>query len=457
MAITGVPPDRPRVAVVKRDKVPGGLTLDYSPEDLAIVKEMVQEAVDLATGGIEHVVFPGDRVVIKPNILFPVAIKWGICTDPRVIEALIMVIRERVKPVQVFVAENAAMNSSTMASFDAAGITQAARRAGAVLIPLEHTSVVEVEIPKAKYWVGDNPKVFRALLDADVVINVPKMKTHFQTCNVTLGLKNWNGILPFGPGRDCCQQQQQGHMVEMDQKFADLYRAVKPSLTVVDGIIGMEGQGPFAGELVDMNLIIAGTDTVAVDAVAATIMGFDPLVDIGTTRICHHEGLGVADLARIEVVGRKVEEVRRPFKRPSWDAVGVYPTVHVYGRGGCPGCLAPIRVVIDYFNMMGKLELVPPDYLKEAGNLVFLEGKGPFPHPEAVPIGKVFIVGDCVPESVVETYRKVRPSTFVVRGCAPMHAWIPIADELAKMMGRTSWPAWTEQFYVTTTGPAPAG
>ena len=88
----------------------------------------------------------------------------------------------------------------------------------------------------------------------------------------------------------------------MGQKFADLYRVRKADLTIIDGIIGMEGQGPHAGTPVEMNLIVSGVDTVAVDAVASYTMGFDP-VEIPAVRIAANEGLGVADLDAIEVVG----------------------------------------------------------------------------------------------------------------------------------------------------------
>lgn len=429
------------VAIVKRNKVPGGLTYDYTKEDAKIVKQMVKEAVDLSVGGIDKVVFPGDRVIIKPNILFPVDIKWGICTDPRVVEAIIMLINETVRPVKIYVAENAAMGSPSMPSFTGAGVDIAAARAGAELLPLEKTAVVEVEIPQAKFWIGQNPKIFKPFFDADVVIDVPKIKTHFQTCQVTLGLKNWNGILPFGASRSFTEQQQTGHMVDMDQKLVELHKAVRADLTITDGLIAMEGQGPFAGDLVEMNLILAGSDTTAVDAVTAAVMGFDPLVDIGTIRIAHHEGIGIGDLDSIEVKGKSIAEVKRVFKRPSWDAVGTYPTVEVYGKGGCPGCLAPIRVLIDYMEMMGKIDLVPKGLLKKAGTLIFIEGRGPFPTPDELPKGRVFLIGDCIPEDTMKTYKEKRNATHIP-GCAPMHAWIPIAEEVREILGVKEWPSW---------------
>ena len=99
------------------------------------------------------------------------------------------------------------------------------------------------------------------------------MKVHLAG-TVTLGLKNWNGIVPnVHPSGE----QQGVHRVDLGQKMADMYRIRKADLTIVDALIGMEGQGPHAGTPVEMNLVIAGTDTVAVDAVTASIMGFEPM------------------------------------------------------------------------------------------------------------------------------------------------------------------------------------
>jgi hypothetical protein len=89
---------------------------------------------------------------------------------------------------------------------------------------------------------------------------------------------------------------------------------VKPTLAIVDGIIGMEGLGPIDGDPLEMDLIIAGDDPVAVDAVTSAVMGFESL-EYGCVYAAAKSGIGIADLEKIQVVGRPIAEVRRRFKR----------------------------------------------------------------------------------------------------------------------------------------------
>jgi len=189
------------------------------------------------------------------------------------------------------------------------------------------------------------------VLEADVFITVPKMKAHLFT-EVTLDLKNQQGIFLWG-------DKQRAHRTDLDQKFPDLYKVVKPSLAIVDGIWAIQGQGPAPFREVDvikdMNTIITGKDSVAVDAVASAVMGFDPF-EVRTTRIAHQEGLGEADLRNIEIKGKRIEEVRRIFRRADPDPRGVYPNVNVYANGACSGCLSSIRFLLDLMDGLGILE-----------------------------------------------------------------------------------------------------
>ncbi|MDW8186314.1 MAG: DUF362 domain-containing protein, partial [Anaerolineae bacterium] len=222
-------------------------------------------------------------------------------------------------------------------AFETSGMRAAAERGGADrIIYFDEVETVEVEIPGAKLF--RKAQVFKPFLEADRVINLPKMKVHLAG-TVTLGLKTWNGIIPnVHPSG----QQQDVHRIDLGQKFADLYRVRKADLTLVDGIIAMEGQGPHVGTPVEMNLLIAGTDTVAVDAVCAYIMGFDP-IEIPSVRIAATEGLGEADITKIEIAGVPIAEVRTFFRRPMIDPTGLIPGVHVIVQQTCPGCFANIR------------------------------------------------------------------------------------------------------------------
>jgi hypothetical protein len=103
------------------------------------------------------------------------------------------------------------------------------------------------------------------------------------------------------------------HSVEaMNRNLVVLARQTKPHLSVVDGWVGMHREGPRHGTPIRLGVVVAGTDAVAVDAVAAAVMGFDPST-IGYLRYAQEAGLGVADLARINIVGDQIAKVRRRF------------------------------------------------------------------------------------------------------------------------------------------------
>jgi len=151
-------------------------------------------------------------------------------------------------------------------------------------------------------------------LDADVIINLPKLKTH-SLCVLTGGVKNMYGTIPLGLRRKFHADYIRSY--DFSQVLIDIFSAVRPQLTIMDGVIAMEGEGPAAGSLRKLGVILASQDTVAVDAVATKIIGLNPL-DIHTTRYSDERGLGVGNSENIEVVGERIDDVAVPdFKPPS--------------------------------------------------------------------------------------------------------------------------------------------
>ena len=142
------------------------------------------------------------------------------------------------------------------------------------------------------------------IITESAVISAAKLKTHMAT-KVTLGMKNMFGLMPD-------KFKAKFHTRGISSVVVDINTVIKPALTVIDGFVGMEGRGPTDGTPVKMDLIIAGKDVVATDATAARIMGFDPK-EISHIRRAGEKGLGNID--NIEIVGSKLEEVSRPFKK----------------------------------------------------------------------------------------------------------------------------------------------
>jgi len=357
------------------------------------VDAAVRKAVNLA-GGLDDVVRSGATVVIKPNLVVARAPDSGATTDPRVCRAIADMVRERGgRPI---IAESSFVGLDTEAAIETAGYGQL-RRDGYEVVDLKHKSVERVMVPVPRGKALKEVLLPRIVVEADAVITVPKMKTHDQS-GATLGVKNMKGILPD------VWKRKYHRVYGVFQSTADLLTVIKPSLSVVDGIVAMQGVGPAFGEAVDMNLVIAGRDVVAVDAVAGAVMGFE-VEEMGCVREAAHMGLGVADLAEIDVIGEPLAAVRRRFTR-SEEAIGeVLPMPQgfrvIIDPKSCTGCRNQI--------LSSLLDMKEAGLLDKAAGWTVVCGGAETP-PDAVP-ERLLLVGACQRASV--------PGAYHVAGCPP--------------------------------------
>jgi uncharacterized protein (DUF362 family) len=241
-----------------------------------------------------------DKVLIKVNFITDKTWDTGATTDPIVVEAIIKKLEDL--PVKVYVVESDATITSADKAFEKTGMREMCNRNGVECMNLRYVKdKVKLTIPD-----GEALKSITVprLVTESAVISAAKLKTHSDT-GVTLGMKNMFGLLPD-------KYKGKYHLKGISKVVVDINTVLKPKLTVIDGFVGMEGSGPVDGEPVQMNLIIAGTDTVATDATACRVMGIDPH-EIKHIRKAHEKGLGNID--DIQVLGEKLETVTRPFKR----------------------------------------------------------------------------------------------------------------------------------------------
>lgn len=150
------------------------------------------------------------------------------------------------------------------------------------------------------------PKIF---MDADVVINVAKLKTHHLSV-VSLTLKNSFGVPPgkiYGTG-----YKNGLHILGINEAIVDLNRIRKPDFAVIEGIVGGEGYGPLYNTPVKSNIVFAGTDLAALDTVALTFMGFT-IDQIPHVALAGTEGLGITDLEKIKIVGTNLNAIKMRF------------------------------------------------------------------------------------------------------------------------------------------------
>ena len=322
----------PKVSIVKGLKAP----------DSKEILRLVEKAVDLV-GGMNHIVKPGDTVALKPNIVTGKFSGEGVTTDPRVLEALIE-LSYTAGAKRVLVVEGAGYGSPTMEAFELSGVKEAAERGGAEVVDVDSDELVEVRVPNP--LILETVLVSRRFYEADVKVNVPVMKTHDQMI-VTLGMKNLKGIIPK-------PQKRLFHRVGLAKAIVDLNKAVPLDLTVIDAIHAMEGLGPSFGDIVEMDLIIAGTDVYSLDVIGAKVMGFSPR-ELEYVRLASDQGLVDLDGANIEVVGEALNNVTRRFKRPPMELTQ-QEGVTIIEKGACSACRGTIRSVFYDLERMGRLK-----------------------------------------------------------------------------------------------------
>lgn len=190
----------------------------------------------------------------------------------------------------------------TRKTFEASGIAKAAEESGAELVNFDITGVkaVEVDGPIKTLYIA------KPVLEADIVINLPKLKTH-SAAVYTGAVKNMFGCIPGA--RKAEYHRKLPKLKDFSGLLVDIYKVARPSLAIMDAIVGMEGNGPSAGNPREIGLILASGDGVALDAVASSIIGLKPL-RIHTTSIAHQRGIGNGDIDLIEIAGEKLNDVK---------------------------------------------------------------------------------------------------------------------------------------------------
>jgi uncharacterized protein (DUF362 family)/ferredoxin len=276
--------------------------------------------------------FTGARVLLKPNCL---SADHGpekpVNTRVEVVEAVGQYLKNQYG-VNLFIADSGGMGSYGKArrAYALMGLDQAASRLGAELVNLEERELIEIANPG-----GVLLKIFKAtaLLDQiDLIINLPKMKTHILT-GITGAIKNILGLMPGSLKRAVHVAAPTGPA--MAQALVDIYGGIKsrvPNMIhILDGIVAMEGLGPAGGQPRKVGLLLTSKDPVALDTVAATVMGFT-ISQVPSIVLAEKAGLGNADPSGIELQGLNWEDLplagfRHPFTRsrewverliPSW-------------------------------------------------------------------------------------------------------------------------------------------
>jgi uncharacterized protein (DUF362 family)/NAD-dependent dihydropyrimidine dehydrogenase PreA subunit len=237
--------------------------------------------------------FRGKKVLIKPNVLRASEAREGIVTHPAVLRAVVDKV-ESLRPASIVVGDNPGLTlyGANEEGFRKTGLMEAAKG---------YYQNIGNDSRKVDFNPDFLPTVSlsRVVLDADVIISLPKFKTHGLTV-ITGAIKNSYGLLPGA--QKARLHRAAGSPERFQEMIVDVYRLRVPDLIIVDAVVGMEGNGPVSSDLRDIGLILASDNGVAMDAVIATMMGCEP----GRLRFLQKAkelGLGEYDLGMVEVIG----------------------------------------------------------------------------------------------------------------------------------------------------------
>jgi uncharacterized protein (DUF362 family)/ferredoxin len=332
----------------------------YNEEE---VLEGLRRSIDLI-GGIKKLVKSGDRVLLKPNLLYGKAPEKAVTTHPSIVKGMIQIVREA--GGIPFIGDSPSIGSLTRAA-EKAEIKRVADENKCPLMEFNKP----IFPPKGGGRFFKQLEIDQGVLEADVVINLPKWKTHGMML-LTLGVKNLFGCIP-GPRKALWHLKAGEDRKLFAQMLIDLYQIIQPSLTILDGIVGMEGNGPGSGDPIQLGLILASRDPLSLDQVVCDLLRI-PRKSLMTNQVAFEEGMGKDG---IEVVGERLEEIRIPRFRlpapsqPDWDlprflqkalknALTSKPVVDEEVCNACNRCL----------------EICPPKVLsREERGLVFDYGK----------------------------------------------------------------------------------
>ncbi len=245
----------------------------------------------------------GRRVVLKPNLV-EFDERTVINTHPKLVHAALEAFRAA-GAAEVRVAEGPGHRRLTLDLADAAGYFSTIPRFESAFTDLNLDEITRIQLmrPKSKL---ESLYLPNTVLGCDLLVSMPKMKTH-HWAGATLGMKNLFGLVPggvYGWPKNVL------HWAGINESIADLHQLFPKTFTLVDGIIGMEGNGPIQGTPRPVGVIVAGASPVAVDATCCRIMGLDP-ARVGYLRLAGgEENLG-EDL--ISQTGERIGSVATRF------------------------------------------------------------------------------------------------------------------------------------------------
>ena len=279
-------------------------------------QEEVSDAIDKTFsffGGIENIIQKGSRVLLKPNFLKESSPRKCVITHPIVVETVARkVIEAGATPI---IGDSPAFGSIRKIA-RRVGLDKVAEEMGIDIIELDKPRRVSVNCGGKEFSLTVSGRA----LDVDTIINLPKLKAHVQLL-FTAGVKNMYGCVSG-------KQKAWRHFKAKNnlEWYADMlianYQLVKPSFTIVDGVMAMEKTGPSGGLPKDVSLVVGGIDGIAIDRVVSEILSVSP-EGVPILRAAKRLGIGEQDLSKIEIAGEDLHSVKvHDFIFPELSPIG---------------------------------------------------------------------------------------------------------------------------------------
>jgi uncharacterized protein (DUF362 family)/NAD-dependent dihydropyrimidine dehydrogenase PreA subunit len=263
------------------------------------VKRNIGDIID-SLGGISRYIKRGDRVLLKPNLLQNKPVEKAVTTHPLIIRAVAEIVKDA--GGEVIVGDSPGIGSA-LSIAEKSGLTPFIERLGGKIVNFEE----RIEVKTPEHFVFKRFEIAKAVTESDLIINLPKIKTHAQMY-LTLAVKNLFGCVVgkrkvqwhFMAGRDV------DYFATM---LVELHQMVNSRLTIVDGITAMEGNGPGSGTPRDIGILLGGEDCVAIDRVICEILGAKP-ANLRTLVMAEKLAIGEPRLENISLDGDPLDSVR---------------------------------------------------------------------------------------------------------------------------------------------------
>jgi len=280
-----------------------GLTMPTGPQNTTLAtvavtrccdygQDTVAQAIEkqfLLLGGIDRFVSRGDSVLLKPNFIAPKPRALAVQTDPSILLEVARIVKDC--GAEPFVADSPAW-SDAKACVNALGFDEQLRKLGVPVRQLDRPKRCEID--------GARIGISCVALEADKIINIPKFKTHQQLV-ATFAVKNMFGTV-------CGKEKAFWHFArgKSQHRFCKMllgiYRLLNPVLTIIDGVMAMEGAGPINGQPRNVGFIIGSTDPIACETVCCDLIGITPS-ELPMIQTAKEMGFDSCDLSGISIIG----------------------------------------------------------------------------------------------------------------------------------------------------------